>query len=833
MRGLRRLPLLQSVIMRTHVSTLLSLATVGLLVLAGGAVQAARQAPAAKAAVAPPVTKPAAAAPAVAMKPVLEKYCIGCHNERRKKQYANLALDSLDLGNMSAHADVWEKVIGKLRAGTMPPGGAARPDKATYDALVASFETALDAAAAAKPDPGRPVVHRLNRLEYVNAVRDILALEIDGPSLLPADNSGFGFDNIGDVLSMSPALLDRYLSAARKIARLAVADKDIRPASQVYKVPTLLLQEDRRNDDLPFGTRGGLAIRHTFPLDGEYLIRVDLMKDYGDQWRGQHEANQIDVRLDGVRVKSFQVAKSKRELMIMAFDGQAPNAGPLEFRVAARAGTRDVSAALLKRTLVMEGVGPERLPVGSSSFGQLNATSQDNGRIEMGIQSIEIVGPFSANAPVETPSRKKVFVCRPGAQVADDACARTILSKLARRAYRRTPTATEVTTLMEFYKGGRAEGTFDNGIQYALERILIAPSFLFRSERETKPGPNGVAPVSDLDLASRLSFFLWSTIPDDQLLDLAEKGRLKDPVVLEQQVKRMMADPRGKAWVSNFFGQWLQLRNVSSSLPDYLEYPRFDDSLREAFARETELFLESQVKEDRSALELLTAKYTFVNERLAKHYGIPNVYGSHFRRVDLTDGKRAGLLGQGSVLLVTAYPNRTSPVFRGKWLLENILGTQPPQPPANVPPFPENDPKAAPKSVRARMEMHRKNPVCASCHTLIDPLGFGLENFDGIGQWRDTDANSPVDASGQFPNGAPFRDAGEFRHGIMTGYKSEFLSTMTRKLTTYALGRGMDYYDMPAIRRIVRDAEASDYRWSALVMGIVKSMPFQMRRAES
>ena len=767
------------------------------------------------------------------MKPVLQKYCYGCHNERSKARYANLALDSLDLTDLGSHAGVWEKVLGKLRAGTMPPGGAARPDKATYDELVASFEAALDAAAAAKPDPGRPVVHRLNRLEYVNAIRDLLALDIDGPSLLPADNSGFGFDNIGDVLSVSPSLLDRYMSAARKIARLAVADKGIRPGSQVYKVPTLLLQDDRRNDDLPFGTRGGLAIRHTFPLDGEYLLRVEIQKDYGDQWRGQHEANQIDVRLDGQRVKTFTVPKSTKFLSIMAFDGKAPNEGPLEFRFAAKAGTREVSTALVKRTLMLEGVGPERLPVGSSSFGQLNQTNQESGRIEMGIQHIEIVGPFNAQAPAETPSRKQIFVCKPGAQVGDLACARTILTKLARRAYRRTPSVGELNTLMEFYKGGSAEGGFETGIQFALERVLIAPAFLFRSERETRPGPNGVAPVSDIDLASRLSFFLWSTIPDDQLLNLAEKGQLKNPVVLEQQVKRMMADPRGRSWVSNFFGQWLQLRNVASSLPDYLEYPRFDDSLREAFAKETQLFLETQIQEDRSALELLTAKYTFVNERLARHYGIPNVYGSHFRRVDLTDGKRAGLLGQGSVLLVTAYPNRTSPVFRGKWLLENILGTQPPQPPANVPPFPENDPKAAPKSVRARMEMHRKNPVCASCHTLIDPLGFGLENFDGIGQWRDTDANAPVDASGKFPNGAPFKDAGEFREGIMTAYKAEFLSTMTRKLTTYALGRGVEYYDMPAIRKIVREAADKDYRWSALVMGIVKSMPFQMRRAES
>jgi hypothetical protein len=767
------------------------------------------------------------------MKPVLEKYCIGCHNERSKSRYGNLALDSLDFADMGPHAEVGEKLVGKLRAGTMPPGGAARPDKATYDALVASFEAALDTAAVAKPNPGRPVVHRLNRLEYVNTIRDLLALEIDGPAMLPADNSGFGFDNIGDVLTMSPALLARYMSAGRKISRLAVGDSAIRPASQVYRVPTLLLQEDRRNDDMPFGTRGGLMVRHNFPLDGEYVIRIDLKKDYGDQWRGQHVVNRIDLRLDGSRLKRFELPKAARALSIMAMDGESPNDGPLEYRFTAKAGSRSVAVALLKRTVVSEGVGPERLPVGSSSYGQLNATSPENGKIEMGIQSIEIIGPFNGTSPENTASRERVFVCSPTAPQAEDPCAQTILSKLARRAYRRTATAAEVATLLEFYQAGRAEGGFESGIQYALERILIAPAFLFRAEQDMKPGSGEVAPVSAIDLASRLSFFLWSTIPDEELLDAAEQGTLKDPAILEQQVKRMMADSKAEAWVDNFFGQWLMLRNVGSSLPDYLTYPAFDDSLREAFMRETDLFLQSQVSDDRSALDLLTANYTFVNERLARHYGIPNVYGSHFRRVALTDGKRAGLLGQGSVLLVTAYPNRTSPVFRGKWLLENILGTAPPDPPANVPPFPENDGTSAPKSVRARMEEHRRNPVCASCHALIDPLGFGLENFDGIGQWRDLDANSPVDASGRFPNGINFTDASDFRQGIVTAYRAEFLSTLTKKLTTYALGRGVEYYDMPAIRSIVRDAEASDYRWSALVMEIVKSMPFQMRRAES
>ena len=812
-------------------------ATVALAVVASvGALQAARgpqAAPATQSQAAASKLALAAGAPDTAVKPVLAKYCIGCHNEKRKAQYANLALDSLDLSKVGERAEVWERVLSKLRAGTMPPGGATRPDKATYDTVVASLESALDADAARTPDAGRPVIHRLNRTEYVNAIRDILALEIDGPTYLPADNSGFGFDNIGDVLSVSPALLDRYVSAARKIARLAVGSIEIRPASTFYKVPTLLIQEDRRDESLPFGTRGGLSVRHTFPLDGEYAIRVDLTKDYGDQWRGRHENSQVDVRIDGARIRQFTIEKSIANLSIMAGDGQRPNPGPQEVRFQAKAGVHEISVALVKRTVVTEGVGPDRLPVGSSSYGQLGATETANGKIESGIQNIEVIGPFNASAPKDTASRKAIFVCRPAAgRLDDDTCATRILSRIARRAYRRPVASPELQTIMAFYKEGLSGGGFEAGIQSALERILIAPGFLFRSESDVQVAAGkAVAPVSDLDLASRLSFFLWSSVPDDELLNVAVQGRLRQPAVLERQVTRMMADPKSDALLANFFGQWLMLRNVPAQLPNYLVYPAFDDNLREAFSRETELFLQSQVRENRSALDLLTANYTFVNERLAKHYGIPGVYGSHFRRVTYPDPRRAGLLGQGSVMLVTAYPDRTSPVFRGKWVLENILGTPPPQPPKNVPPFPENDGKA-PKSVRARMEMHRKNPVCASCHTLLDPLGFGLENFDGIGQWRDTDANSPVDASGQFPNGLKFSNAAEFRQGILTGYRAEFLSTLTKKLTTYALGRGVEYYDMPAIRKVVKDAAANDYRWSSLVMGIVKSLPFQMRRAE-
>ena len=758
---------------------------------------------------------------------------MGCHNERMKAQFANLALDTLDVEHVGDVAATWETVVNKLRARTMPPSPRPRPDEETYRTLVTTLESALDAAAAANPNPGDPVIHRLNRTEYVNVIRDLLAVEIDGPTYLPADNSGFGFDNIGDVLSVSPALLGRYMSAARKISRLAIGDPAIRPSSRIYTVPKLLLQDDRRNEDLPFGTRGGLSVQHHFPLDGEYVIRVDFMKDYGDQWRGLHETSLIDLRVDGERLTRFTVEKSDRQLSIMAAAGTAPNPGPQEYRVVTTAGMHAVSVAMVKRTLMMEGVGPERLPVGSTSYGQLNATSVTSGRIELGVEYIEILGPFNAAGSGETPSRNKILVCHPSSPSDEEPCAKTILAKLARRAYRRTPTAAEVQTLIDFYGKGRASGGFESGIQFALERLLIAPAFLFRAETEAPANAQGIAPVGDFDLASRLSFFVWGSIPDEELLDLAEAGTLRGPEVLEQQVRRMLADPRADSLVSNFFGQWLMLRNVSSHLPSYLVYPLFDDSLREAFQRETELFLQSQLREDWSALELLTADYTFVNERLARHYGIPNVYGSRFRRVELTDGKRAGLLGQGSILLVTAYPDRTSPVLRGKWLLENILGTPPPMPPPNVPPFPANDGTSPPKSVRALMEMHRRNPVCASCHSQIDPLGFGLENFDGIGEWRDMDADEPVDASGQFPNGITFADAKGFREALLAGYTSDFVSTLTKKLTTYALGRGVEYYDMPAIRKIVRDAAEDDYRWSSLIMGIVRSMPFQMRRVES
>ena len=796
------------------------------LLIAGVQVQTARGPAAGPSAAAPPPPLTTAAARAT-----LDKYCVGCHNERRKAQFRNLALDTLDPGNVAPHTAEWELVVRKLRAGTMPPAGMPRPDTETYRSLVATVESALDASAAAHPDPGRPLIHRLNRAEYANAIRDLLDLDINVSAFLPADNSSYGFDNIADVLTMSPGLLDRYVTAARKIGRAAIGDPGISADEAVYTLSALATQEDRSSEALPFGTRGGGVVRHHFPLDGDYVIKVDLQTDLSSKVRGRHEGNQIDVRIDGERVKQFTLARIGPR---RPDADPPPPDDPLEVRVPVSAGTHEIGVALLKqRTVVVEGIGPTRTPVGSTTYGTGNATTIESGRIEMGIGAVRIEGPLGGKTPQASASRRRIFVCRPTTPQGEEPCAKTLLATLARRAYRRPVAPQDLETLLDFFRAGRAEGSFDAGIEYALERILVAPAFLFRIERAPEGAAAGaVYRVSDVDLASRLSFFLWSSIPDDELLDLAGRGRLHDPAVLERQVRRMLSDARAQALVRNFFGQWLQLRNVRTSAPDPREYPEFDDSLREAFQQETQLFLESQLREDRSVLDLLTANYTFMNERLARHYGVPNIYGSRFRRVAIPDGRRAGVLGQGSILMVTSYANRTSPVLRGKWLLENILGTPAPEPPPNVPPFPTNDGQAQPTSVRARMEQHRRNPVCAACHAQLDPMGFGFENFDAIGQWRDSDSGTHIDASGSFPNGVAFGGPVDLRRGLLE-YRDEFMATVARKLMTYALGRGVEAYDMPAVRTITRDAAAAQYHWSSLILGVVRSLPFQMRRSES
>ncbi len=746
---------------------------------------------------------------------VLDRYCVTCHNDQL--QTAGLRLDVVDVSDVTQRADLWEEVVRKLRTRAMPPPPRPRPDAATYEAFASYLESSLDRAAALNPNPGATAAfHRLNRTEYQNAIRDLLALEIDSRSLLPGEDAAFGFDNNADALSFSPVLFERFVSAASRVARLAIGDPGIRPALKTYEASRLLLQDGRMSEDLPFGSGGGMAIRHHFPLDGEYDLKVNLQRARA---RG---TRQLDVRLDGERIKLFTVGGGR------GTDQQQQESTPadqLEVRFLATAGTHVVGVTFLERTLAPEGLRPPHLPVANIS----------GGSTDLGVTSVEIggphEGPYEATARGDSPSRSRVFTCRPATNQDEEPCAEQILGTLAQRAYRRPVRDADVETLMGFYEAGRRGGDFDTGIQTALERILVDPEFLFRIIREpADPAPGTAYRLSDLELASRLSFFLWSSIPDDELLDVAARGEISDPAVLETQIQRMLADARSEALVSNFAAQWLFLRNLRVVAPDVNAFPEFDDNLRQAFQRETELFLGSQIREDRSVADLLAADYTFVNERLARHYGIPNVYGNRFRRVTLVDEQRRGLLGQGSILTVTSYATRTSPVVRGKWLLENILGAPPPPPPPNVPELPEDDAGGQPASVRERMEQHRRNPVCASCHNSIDPLGFALENFDAIGKWRTTgEDGEPIDVSGTLPDGSAFVGPAELRD-LLLSRREEFVSTATEKLLTYALGRGLEYYDAPAVRAILRDAAPNEYRWSSIILGIAKSAPFQMRR---
>ena len=769
--------------------------------------------------------EPSSPAPAVASphRALLNRYCVTCHNE--KLRTAELTLDKMDVENVSAGAAVWEKVVRKLRTAAMPPAGAPRPDQAAYDSFATYLETELDRAATAKPNPGRPPIHRLNRAEYSNAVRDLIAIDINGESLLPADDSGYGFDNIADVLSVSPLLLERYMSAARKTSRLAVGSPIHRPLIETYDVARFLKQDDRMNEALPFGSRGGVAIRHFFPLDGEYVIQVRLQRDPGGfTILGLANPHQIEIRLDDERIRQFTVGgkqedqnKSESQLGTEEDEYKLTADAGLEVRIPVKAGTRLVGVTFFKETSELEDMIQPRL--------------ENRAQDIPAVGSVIILGPYDPQGPGDTPSRRKIFVCRPAGSQDEEPCARKILAALARRAYRRPATERDVQALFNLYKTGTEEGGFEAGIERALQGVLVSPEFLFRIERDPPDAvPGDAYRISDLELASRLSFFLWSSMPDDSLLDLAVRGQLRNPDVLKQQVRRMLGDPRSKALVSNFAGQWLYLRNMRLVLPDATVFPEFDDNLREAFQQETELLFESMLVEDRSVPELLNADYTFLNERLARHYGIPNVYGSHFRRVKLNDENRRGLLGQGSILTVTSYANRTSPVLRGKWLLTNILGTPPPPPPPNVPSLKE-DGDVQGLTMRQRMEQHRVNPVCASCHARMDPLGFALENFDAVGKWRTTigEAGVPIDASGVLPDGTTFQGPAELRK-LLLSKREQFVSTVSERLLTYALGRGVEYYDQPALRKIMREAALSDYRWSSLIFGIVNSTPFQMRR---
>lgn len=769
---------------------------------------------------------------------LLDRYCVTCHNDRLRT--ANLEFDSVDVNNVARNPALWEKVVRKLRAGAMPPRPRPRPDHATYSGFIEWLETELDTAAAAAPNPGRTeAMHRLNRAEYRNVVRDLLALDVDVAELLPADDGSYGFDNIAGVLGVSPTLLERYLSAAKKVSRLAVGNPHQPATGVTFHLGADYLQDDRM-DGLPFGTRGGTAIPYTFPLDAEYVIRLRLARNTLDTLAAFEVPHELDLSLDGEHLHTFHVGEpppnnvERNSPEYRAWrDRQRHADDDWVLRVPVRAGPRTLQATFRKRTSAY----PESLrqpylrPYTDGAAGDT--------RYQPYLGSVVITGPYEASGgpPLEeTPSRARIFTCRPESadRDAEFTCVRDILSTLARRGYRRPVTERDLDVLLRFYDEGRNTGGFEAGIELALRRLLVSPEFLFRVVRD----PDGVAPATnyhlgDLDLASRLSFFLWSSIPDDELLDVAVAGELHESEVLEAQVLRMLADERANALVENFAGQWLYLRNVPALVPDENRFPDFGEALRRAMQRETQLFFESVMREDRGVLDLLTADYTFVNERLARHYGIPNVYGSHFRRVPLKDDTRRGLLGHGSILAATAYPTRTSPVLRGKWVLENLLGTPPPLPPPNVPALEETTGDGHLLSMREAMEQHRANPVCASCHNLMDPPGFALEQFDAVGKYRDkNEANTSIDASGVLPDGTEFTGAAGLRAALLKR-PDLFVTTLTEKLMTYALGRGVEHYDAPAIRTITRDAGRREYRFSSIILGLVKSMPFQMRRSTS
>jgi hypothetical protein len=744
----------------------------------------------------------------------LEKYCIGCH--RSPTPNAGLHLDTFNTANFETNGVTWEKLARKLRNHEMPPVGMPRPDAATYDALVKYIETGRDRLAEIKPNPGRPTLHRLNRTEYGNAVRDLLALEIDVAELLPADDIGYGFDNIGDVLQVSPVLMERYLSAARKIGRAAVGDTAIPVSYQTYTVPHGLIQVDRLSEAAPVGSRGGTIVRHLFPVDGDYEISVSLQRSRDEAYLGLERERKLDLRLDDQRLKLFTIGATPKKVVL---GGGTPPDAHLRVRVPVKAGTRELAATFLKDTLIKEGIIERvRDDVVQTYF--------------EGVGSITVAGPFNVQGPGETVTRSKIFVCHPSRPAEEQACATKILSNLAHRAYRRPVGADDMTQLLALYKGGAQNGGFESGVRLALQKILVSPEFLFRTEVDP-PGtaPGAVYKISDVELASRLSFFLWSSIPDDQLLAVAESGRLSDPSVLQAQVKRMLADPRSQALVKNFAGQWLFLRNIARISPDYTTFPYFDENLRQALAKETELLIESQLREDHGVVDLLSTDYTFLNERLAEHYGIKGIYGNEFRRVKLEDPNRYGLLGQASILAVTSYPNRTAPTIRGKWVLEQLLGSPPPPPPPNVPSLKE-DATTQKMTMRQRMEQHRVNPTCAVCHRMMDPLGFALENFDGLGGWRVSTApgSGPIDASGALLDGTTFNGPAGLRD-VLLKKQDMFVETFTERLLTYALGRGLEEYDHAALRKIAREAAADHHKWSAIILGIVNSTPFQMRKA--
>ncbi len=752
---------------------------------------------------------------------LINKYCVGCHND--KLTSAGLSLvklqQTLTPGHIGDSADEWEKVILKVRSGMMPPPGIPRPDVATLRSFAASIEDGLDKAETAHPNPGRPALHRLNRTEYANSVRDLLALEVDPATLLPADDSSHGFDNMAEVLNVSPNLMDSYVSAAGKISRLAVGDPKMKPVVETYH-RTNTFSQVRHVDGTPMGTRGGLAVTHNFPADGEYFIRTTLVFTTNTFLFGSTSSGeQLEVAIDGERIALLNVNQNMR----VDQDLRTP-------RVKVTAGPHVISASFVKQH-----EGPQETFVQplERTLADSNSGSVPGLASIPHVRDVGVNGPYNATGVSDTPSRQKIFICKPAGSSDEVACAKKILSGLARRAFRKPVTDAELEELTSAYQTGKNEGDFESGIRMGVQTILAHPEFVFRFERTpANAAPGASYRVTDVELASRLSYFLWSSAPDDELLALAAQAKLHEPSVLEKQTRRMLADPKAKALTENFAGQWLYLRNLKTLQPDVYQYPDSDDNLFLSMKRETELFFESFIHDDRNVADMLTANYTFVDERLAKHYGIPNIYGNDFRRVTLSDPNRFGLLGQGAILSVTSYPNRTSPTVRGKWVMEQLLGVSAPVPPPNVPPLMENKEGAKPKSVRERMEAHRANEPCASCHKLMDPIGFALENFDAVGAWRTNDTDYRIEPTGQLYDGTQLAGPASLRNALVN-HSDMFVRSFTTKLLTYALGRGVEYYDMPTVRAIDRDAARNENRFTSIVLGIVKSVPFQMARAEA
>ncbi len=748
------------------------------------------------------VPSPHSADAAATAQKTVTRYCFGCHNDKLKT--AGVSLASVKMSNIGDGAATWERVFRKMRTGEMPPVGVPHPDAAANDAVVRYLETELDKSAAAQPNPGTPSIHRLNRAEYGNAIRDLLRLEFEEVNRLPADDSGYGFDNIGEVLTVSPLHMEKYLSAARRISMLAVGTVRARPSVEKYTPGSGMVLDN--GDDLPLSYRNGFTARHHFPVDAEYTIRVRL--------RGNPPPTaptpQLDVRVDGKRVQlidaKFDITEAGQETRLF------------DLRLPLKAGLHTVTAGILNEYGKIEGGAPP-VRIGNNSPPSRLAS----------VDYILIGGPFNPTGPGVTESQKRIFSCRPGKGQGETPCARQIISSLARHAYRRPVTDADIAPLMKLFATGRQEGkSFEAGIENSLRAILVSPNFLYRVERSPAgAAPGSVYPVTDLELASRLSFFLWSSIPDEELLKLAEQKKLRTN--LEQQVRRMLADEKSRALVDNFAGQWLHLRNVATWRPDPEKYPQFDDSLRIALQRETELFFEHIVRDDRSVLDFVNADYSFLNDRLARHYGIPDVRGAYYRKVALNPAERGGILTQGAILTVTSYPTRTSPVLRGKWILENVLGSPPPPPPPDVPNLKDSAEISA-KDLRKALEQHRASPACASCHVRLDPLGFSLEKYDATGRFRNAEGGGAIDDSGVMPGGTTFSGAGGLKQ-ILMEHQEEFVECLSEKLLTYALGRGLEYYDLPAVREIRRKAGEGDYRFSALALAIVDSVPFQMRRS--